>query len=112
LKKKVNYFYCLEIEIPLSPFLNLIAGRTKVLKSRIKLDKTIKFKAFKVNYKEFLFEEEEFSKVLQNRFFNFIMDIEIPKDICLANNVLIPNTFLKKELKLFKIRLITNEEKD
>ena len=83
-----------------------------MLKSRIESDKTLKFKAFKVNYKELLFEEEEFSKVLQNRFFIFIMHIEIPKDICLANNVLIPNTFLKKELKLFKIRLITNEDKD
>ena len=92
------------------PFINLIAGRTKELKSRIKLDKTIKFKAFKVNYKELLFEEEEFSKVLHNIFFNFIMDSEIPEDICSANNVLIPITFLKKELKLFKTRLITNED--
>jgi len=70
-------------------------------------------KAFKVNYKELLFEEEEeFSKVLHNIFFNFIMDSEIPEDICSVNNVLIPITFLKKELKLFKTRLITNEDKD
>ena len=55
--------------------------------------------------------EEEFSKVLHNIFFNFIMDSEIPEDICSVNNVLIPITFLKKELKLFKTRLITNEDK-
>ena len=99
--------------IPLFPLINFITGRTKELKLRVKLDKKIKcVERLKSNYKELLFEEDEFSEVLQNRFFNFIMDSDKLEDACTANNVMTPITFLKKELKLFKSRLTANDDKD
>jgi hypothetical protein len=66
----------------------------------------------KSSYKEIIFEGENLSEVLQNRFFNFIMDSEKLDDACVANNVLSPITFLKNELKLFKSQLTVNDFKD
>ena len=99
--------------LPLNPIINAITGRTKMLKQRIKLDKKIKcVDKLKAAYKDIIFEDEEFSEELQNRFFNFIMDSEKLQGACNSDNVLTPITFLKEELKLFKIQLISNDKKD
>ena len=99
--------------IPFAPLINLITGRTKELKARVQLDKDIKcVERLKSSYKEIIFEGENLSEVLQNRFFNFIMDSEKLDDACVANNVLSPITFLKNELKLFKSQLTVNDFKD
>ncbi|WP_188373681.1 carboxypeptidase-like regulatory domain-containing protein [Winogradskyella haliclonae] len=99
--------------VPLNPIINAITGRTKMLKQRIKLDRKIKcVEQLKAAYQNIIFEGEGFSEELQNRFFNFIMDSEKLQDACNAGNVLTPITFLKEELKLFKIQLASNDKKD
>ncbi|SHG59722.1 carboxypeptidase-like regulatory domain-containing protein [Winogradskyella jejuensis] len=99
--------------IPLIAIINVITGRTKELKERVKLDKSIIcVERLKSSYKDLIFEEENLSEVLQNRFFNFIMDSEKLDEACNANNVLYPITFLKEELQLFKTQLTLDDKKD
>lgn len=99
--------------IPLIAILNAISGKTKELKARVKLDKQIKcVERLKDSYKDLIFEDENLSDELQNRFFNFIMDSEKLDKACKADNILFPITFLKEELKLFKAQLKPDDKKD
>ncbi|WP_296323736.1 carboxypeptidase-like regulatory domain-containing protein [Winogradskyella sp.] len=96
--------------IPLIAIINLITGKTKRLKEIVKLDKKIKCsKKLKSEYSKVIFKNENFSEVLQNRFFDFIMDSEDMERICNSKNVLKPIDFLYDELELFKQRLKSDE---
>jgi len=99
--------------IPLIAIINAINGKTKELKKMVALDKDIEcVKRLKTAYKSMIFEDEELSEELQNRFFNFIMDSEKLQAACSSGNVLTPIMFLKEELELFKTRLTSNDKKD
>ncbi len=99
--------------IPLIGIINAISGKTKQLKERVELDKDIYcVEKLKASYKDLIFEEEELSEDLQNRFFNFILDSENLRSVCRSSNPLLPITFLTNELKLFKSRLAENDKKN
>lgn len=99
--------------IPLIGIINAISGKTKQLKERIELDKDMYcVEKLKASYKDLIFENEDLSEDLQNRFFNFIMDSGNLRNACRSTNPLLPITFLNKELKLFKSRLAENDKKD
>lgn len=89
--------------IPLNPILNLLTGRTKMLKQRIALDRKIRcVDKLKDNYKEMIFEESKYSEEFQNKFFSYILDSEELESACNASNKLAPINFIFEELDKFK----------
>ena len=99
--------------IPLVGLINAITGRTKILKANVQLDKDIKcINNFKDEYKNLLFEDEECSDEVKERFFDFVMFGENFRTICKEKNPLNVIAFLQKELKILKDSTSVNDKKN
>ena len=89
--------------IPLNPILNAISGRTKRLKSRVKIDKrkTLMF-AIKTRLSEDLFFDSPLEQEYIMDYFYFVSDAENFKEICTTKSDLEILVFLKDKLIEYK----------
>lgn len=97
--------------INLHKILNRISGRTKMLKSHVKLEKSNTcIEESVIKYADKLFENETIDEPKMVEFFYFAADDERFLDLCKSKNELLMFDFLKETLKVFKTHL--QETKD
>lgn len=99
--------------IPLIGLINAITGKTKELRERVELDKDIAcVNRLRSEYQAVVVNNEDFSEVLKERFFSFILDSEKLRTTCRSGSEFSKIEFLKAELQLFKSRIAENDKKD
>lgn len=89
--------------IPLNPILNWISGRTKRLKSNIRLERNdICLRQFRDEYEDLLFEKEFLDEDLKIEYFYFCSESEGFSELCDRKDAISMIDFFNNKLKIFK----------
>jgi hypothetical protein len=97
--------------IPLNPILNWISGRTKRLKSNIRLEKNeVCLRQFRDEYEDVLFEKEPLEETLKVEYFYFCSESEGFAALCDIKDPVKMINFFYDKLKVFKSNAALREE--
>ena len=97
--------------IPLNPILNWISGRTKQLKTNIRLEKDeICLRKFRDNYENLLFEKEPLRDELKVEYFYFCSESAGYSELCDRKDPISMIDFFNEKLKVFKANAALRDE--
>ena len=86
--------------------LNKISGRTKRLKTHVRIEANEKcINYFKDEYSKALFEKEPLDEVFIEEYFQFCEDDPVFTQLCSSGNALKTIEFLQNKLKIYKNNL-------
>jgi len=97
--------------IPLNPILNWISGRTKRIKSHIRLEKNeVCLRQFRDEYEAILFEKEPLDDDLKVEYFYFCSESEGFSELCDLKDPVKMIDFFHQKLEIFKANAALREE--